>query len=174
MSTRATIESPADAVGTNRWYLSAAPIVRALVHVCVPMAAAMIVGAIYNVINRGFIGSQHTTAYLAAITFVTPLLGLIMGIGGMFGAGRGALISRLLGASEGSAEGWRNQARRVIRIVGSKIVGAVFGGGGLLLLHPPMACSVRMPPPCPPSSACSLRRSASSSSCAQRAPRARS
>ena len=56
----------ADAVGTNRWYLSAAPIVRALVHLCVPMAAAMIVGAVYNLINAGFIGSLHDSALLAA------------------------------------------------------------------------------------------------------------
>ena len=55
----------ADAVGTNRWYLSSAPIVRALVHLCVPMAAAMIVGALYNLINAGVIGSLHDTALLA-------------------------------------------------------------------------------------------------------------
>ena len=96
------LDSPtdADAVGTNRWYLSAAPIVRALVHLCVPMAAAMIVGAVYNVINAGFIGSLHDNALLAAVTFGTPLLGLVMAVGGVFGVGGGALISRLLGAAE--------------------------------------------------------------------------
>lgn len=77
-------------VGTNRWYLSAAPIVRALVHLCVPMAAAMIVTALYNVINAGFIGSLHDTALLAAVTFGTPLLGLVMALGGVFGVGGGA------------------------------------------------------------------------------------
>jgi multidrug efflux pump len=117
------LESPvkADAVGTNRWYLSAAPIVRALVHLCVPMAAAMIVGAVYNVINAGFIGSLHNTTFLAAITFGTPLLGLVMAIGGVFGVGGGALISWLLGA---------------FAVWGSVIAGAVFGGVGLLVLRP--------------------------------------
>src|SRR6187402_1929985 len=86
--------------GTNRWYLSSAPIVRALVHLCVPMAAAMIVGAVYNVINAGFIGSLHDATLLAAVTFAAPLLGLVMAVGGVFGVGGGALISRLLGASE--------------------------------------------------------------------------
>jgi hypothetical protein len=101
MST-ATLEPPvkAETVGSNRWYLSSAPIVRALVHLCAPMAAAMIVSAVYNVINAGFIGSLHNTALLAAITFGTPLLGLVMAVGGVFGVGGGALISRLLGASE--------------------------------------------------------------------------
>src|SRR3954453_18293184 len=89
-----------DVVGSNRWYLSAAPIVRALVHLCVPMAAAMIVTALYNVINAGFIGSLHDTALLAAVTFGTPLLGLVMAVGGVFGVGGGALVSRLLGVAE--------------------------------------------------------------------------
>jgi putative MATE family efflux protein len=137
MTTTITTEPQA---GTNRWYLSAAPIVRALVHLCVPMAAAMIVGAVYNVINAGFIGSQHNTAYLAAITFGTPLLGLIMGIGGMFGAGGGALISRVLGASE-SDPTRAGEVKHVASFAfwGSILLGVIFGGAGLLLLHPLVA-----------------------------------
>jgi Na+-driven multidrug efflux pump len=41
---------------SNRWYLSTAPIVRALIHLCVPMATAMIVTAVYNLINAGVVG----------------------------------------------------------------------------------------------------------------------
>jgi multidrug efflux pump len=139
MSTTANIESweSTGAAGTNRWYLSAAPIVRALIHLCVPMAAAMIVGAVYNVINAGFIGSQHNTSYLAAITFGTPLLGLVMGVGGVFGAGGGALMSRLLGAAE-HEPAKAGQIKRVASFAfwGSIVAGVVFGGVGLLLLHP--------------------------------------
>jgi multidrug efflux pump len=127
----------ADAVGTNRWYLSAAPVLRALLHLCVPMAAAMIVGAVYNVVNAGFVGSQHDTSLLAAITFGTPLLGLVMAIGGVFGVGGGALISRLLGASENDpskAAGIKHVSS--FAVWGSVIAGVVFGGLGLLFLHP--------------------------------------
>jgi multidrug efflux pump len=133
-------DSNANAAETNRWYLSAAPIIRALVHLCVPMAAAMIVGAVYNVINAGFIGSQHNTAYLAAITFGTPLLGLVMGVGGVFGAGGGALMSRLLGASE-HEPAKAGQIRNVASFAfwGAIIVGAILGGIGLLLLNPLVA-----------------------------------
>ena len=137
--TATTLDTPAqaDAAGTNRWYLSAAPIARALVHLCVPMAAAMIVGAVYNVINAGFIGSQHDSAMLAAITFGTPLLGLVMAIGGMFGAGGGALISRLLGAAENDpAKAGEIKNVSAFAVWGSVITGAVFGGLGLVLLHP--------------------------------------
>ncbi len=137
--TTTNLESPlqSDAVGTNRWYLSAAPIIRALVHLCVPMAAAMIVGAVYNVINAGFIGSLHDSTLLAAITFGTPLLGLVMAIGGVFGVGGGALISRLLGAAEHEpAKAGEIKHVSSFAVWGSVIAGAVFGGIGLLLLHP--------------------------------------
>jgi multidrug efflux pump len=122
---------------TNRWYLSSAPIVRALLHLCVPMAAAMIVGAVYNVINAGFIGSLHDSALLAAVTLGAPLLGLVMAVGGVFGVGGGALVSRLLGASENDpaqASGIKHVS--AFALWGSVIVGAILGGAGLLLLHP--------------------------------------
>jgi multidrug efflux pump len=137
-----SLESPAttDAAGTNRWYLSAAPIVRALVHLCVPMAAAMIVGAVYNVINAGFIGSLHDPALLAAITLGAPILGLVMAVGGVFGVGGGALISRLLGAAEHDpAKAGEIKHVSSFAVWGAVIAGAVFGGAGLLLLHPLVA-----------------------------------
>src|SRR6187402_3722079 len=109
------------AVGSNRWYLSAAPIVRALIHLCVPMAAAMIVGAVYNVINAGFIGSLHDSALLAAVTLGTPILGLVMAVGGVFGVGGGALISRLLGAAEHDPA----QAREIRRVSSFSVWGSV-------------------------------------------------
>ncbi len=127
----------ADAVGTNRWYLSSAPIVRALVHLCVPMAAAMIVGAVYNVINAGFIGSLRDSALLAAVTLGAPVLGLVMAVGGVFGVGGGALISRLLGAAEHEpAKAAEIKQVASFALWGSVIVGAVLGAVGLLLLHP--------------------------------------
>ncbi|GAA1441971.1 MATE family efflux transporter [Leifsonia poae] len=133
------LETPvkADAVGSNRWYLSTAPIIRALVHLCVPMAAAMIVGAVYNVINAGFIGSLHDSALLAAITFGTPILGLVMAVGGVFGVGGGALISRLLGAAEHDpAKAGEIKHVSSFALWGSVIAGVVLGGAGLLLLGP--------------------------------------
>jgi putative MATE family efflux protein len=137
MNTTSTTESPSEVVGSNRWYLSSAPIVRALLHLCVPMAAAMIVGAVYNVINSGFIGSLNDSTLLAAITFGAPLLGLVMAVGGVFGVGGGALISRLLGASENDPAR-ATEIKRVssFAVWSAVIVGAVLGGVGLLLLHP--------------------------------------
>src|SRR6478736_2153901 len=110
--------TPVDAPGTDRWFLSSAPVVSALVHLCVPMAAAMIVGALDNVVNAGFIGSLHDDALLAAVTLGSPVLALVMAIGNVFGVGGGALVSRLLGAAEHDG------------------AGAVLGGVALLLLGP--------------------------------------
>jgi multidrug efflux pump len=121
----------------NRWYLSTAPIVRALIHLCVPMATAMIVSAVYNVINAGVVGSLHDTALLAAITLGSPILGLVMAIGSVFGTGGGALISRLLGAAERDATR-ADEIKHVssFAVWGSVIAGVVFGGAGLLFLQP--------------------------------------
>jgi multidrug efflux pump len=139
MSTTTNPSSPEnpDAIAGNRWYLSSAPILRALVFLCVPMAAAMIVGALYNLINAGFIGSLDDTALLAAVTLGSPILGLLMGVGNVFGVGGGAMISRLLGAAEHDPAR-AVEIRRVsaFAVWGSVIAGAVLGGAGLLLLHP--------------------------------------
>jgi putative MATE family efflux protein len=137
MSTTSTTSTAAT---RNRWYLSAAPIARALVHLCVPMAAAMVVSAVYNVVNAGFIGAQHDTALLAAITFGTPLLGLVMAVGGVFGVGGSSLMSRLLGASEHDP----SRAAEIKRVAatslwGAVVTGLVLGAVGLLLLRPLVA-----------------------------------
>ena len=124
-------------VGSNRWYLSSAPLVRSLVHLCVPMAAALVVSAVYNVVNASFIGSLHDTALLAAVTLGAPLLGLVMAVGNVFGVGGGAMISRLLGASEHDP-GQAGRIRGVCSFAlwGSVVVGAACAVAGLALLHP--------------------------------------
>jgi multidrug efflux pump len=122
---------------TNRWYLSSAPIVSALLHLCVPMAAAMIVSAVYNLINAGFIGSLHDTTLLAAVTLGSPILALVMAIGNVFGVGGGAMISRLLGAAERDPA-QSSDIKRVaaFSLWGSVIAGAVIGAIALVLLQP--------------------------------------
>ncbi|MFT2816058.1 MATE family efflux transporter [Leifsonia sp. A12D58] len=126
--------------GSNRWYLSTAPIVRALIHLCVPMAAAFIVSAIYNVINAGFIGSLHDSTLLAAVTFGAPILGLVMAVGGVFGTGGSALISRLLGASEQDpARAGEIKHVASFSVWGAVIVGALLGAIGLVFLDPLVA-----------------------------------
>ncbi len=128
------------AVGSNRWYLSTAPMIRALVHLCVPMAAAMIVGAVYNLINAGVVGSLNDTALLAAITLGAPILGLVMAVGGVFGVGGGALAARLLGAAEHEpAKAQEVKHVTSFALWGAVVAGAVVGGLGLVFLQPLVA-----------------------------------
>lgn len=125
------------AVHSNRWYLSTAPILRALIHLCVPMAAALIVSAVYNVVNAGFIGSLHDATLLAAVTLASPVLGLVMAVGGVFGTGGSALISRLLGSSEHDPK-HADEIKHVasFAVWGAVAVGAALGALGLVFLHP--------------------------------------
>ncbi|WP_313811768.1 MATE family efflux transporter [Glutamicibacter sp.] len=125
---------------SDRWYLASAPIGRALIHLALPMAAAMVVGAIHNVINAGFLGSQNNTAFIAAVTFGTPILGLMMAIGNVFGVGGGAMISRLLGALEHQSAP-SDEIKRVssFTLWGAVVAGIAFAAIGLLLLQPLVA-----------------------------------
>lgn len=133
----------------NRFHLASAPIWRALVHLCVPMIAGMSVGAVYNVINSGFIGSLHSTPLLAALTFSLPVFALIMAVGGVFGVGGGTYISRLLGAQDrdeadadtGDGTAAESAATRIKQVSSftlwaSLAAGAVIGAIGVALAVP--------------------------------------
>ncbi len=117
--------------------LAKAPLWRALAHLCVPMMAALSVNTIYSIMNAGFIGSLHSTALLAAITYGLPVIALVMAVGGVFGVGAGTAISRLLGSLEEHPEHADDIKRMsAFAVYGSLIVGAVVGGVCLLLLGP--------------------------------------
>jgi len=136
----------------NRLSLASAPIWRALVHLCIPMIAGMSVGAVYNIINSGFIGSLHSTPLLAALTFSLPVFALIMAVGGVFGVGGGTYISRLLGSQEQEgvdaatpspslSTGAAAAASRIKNVSsftlwGSLAVGVVIGIAGLVFATP--------------------------------------
>ncbi len=81
----------------NQYYLQDAPILKSLMHLCIPMMLAISAGVIYNIINAYFIGTLHNTSLLAALTFGLPILTIAMAIGAAFGVGGSTYISRLLG-----------------------------------------------------------------------------
>lgn len=117
--------------------LAKAPLWRALAHLCIPMMAALSVNTIYSIMNAGFIGSLHSTALLAAITYGLPVLALVMAVGGVFGVGAGTAISRLLGGLDEHPESADDIKRMsAFAVYGSLIVGSLVGGVCLLLLGP--------------------------------------
>ncbi|WP_159807912.1 MATE family efflux transporter [Cellulomonas citrea] len=126
----------------DRYYLLQAPMPRALAHLAVPMMAATSVGILYSVVNAGFVGSLGSTALLAAITLGLPLTALVMAVGGVFGTGGAAAVSRLVGELDGAVPEAAAELRLRIRrysaftVWGSVAAGAIVGALGLLWLTP--------------------------------------
>jgi putative MATE family efflux protein len=71
-----------------------------LISLSVPAISAMLVGALYNVIDTMFIGLLDDTPSIGAATIVFPLFMLISAIGLAFGMGAASPISRYLGSGE--------------------------------------------------------------------------
>ena len=126
---------------SNRYHLAAAPIWRALMHLCIPMIAGFSVGTVYNIINAGFIGSLHSTPMLAALTFAMPVFALIMAVGGVFGVGGGTYISRLLGSLEDTGADATRTGERIKQVSSFTLwaalaAGAVIGVIGVIFATP--------------------------------------
>ncbi|MGC3994206.1 MAG: MATE family efflux transporter [Propionicimonas sp.] len=129
----------------DRYYLMDAPLTRALVHLAVPMMAAVAAGMVYSIINAGFIGSLGSTPLLAAITFGLPLTALVMAVGGVFGTGGSSAVSRYLGELENATPEAAGTLRAKVRaysaftVWGAALAGVVVAVLGLVFLHPLVA-----------------------------------
>ncbi len=86
--------------------LARGPIPRALRSLTIPAAAAMLVNAIYSVVDTGFIGLLDSTEALGASGVVFPIFLIIAALGLTFGTGAASVISRRLG------EGRSQEARK--------------------------------------------------------------
>ncbi|WP_026895465.1 MATE family efflux transporter [Clostridiisalibacter paucivorans] len=62
-----------------------------------PAILAMLVNAIYNVVDTMFVGMLNNTSAIAAVSVVFPIFMLIGAVGLTFGVGAASYISRLLG-----------------------------------------------------------------------------
>jgi putative MATE family efflux protein len=138
----ASIPDAQGAPRDDRYHLLEAPMNRALVHLAVPMMAAVLVGVAYNIVNAGFIGALGSTALLAAITFGLPVTALVMAVGGVFGTGGSSAVARHLGELESSSGQKADELRARIRaysaftVWGAAGVGTLVAVAGLLLLGP--------------------------------------
>ncbi len=81
---------------------------KALRTLAIPAVTAMMVNAVYNVVDTAFIGLLHDTASIGAAAILFPVFMLIGAIGLTFGMGAASLISRQLGAND--ADGARKTA----------------------------------------------------------------
>ncbi|KXZ40227.1 putative efflux protein, MATE family [Alkalithermobacter thermoalcaliphilus JW-YL-7 = DSM 7308] len=92
---------------------------KVLINLSIPATVAMMVNALYNIVDAIFIGRGVGTLAIGALAVVFPIQILIMGFAQMIGIGAASLISRSLGAKDNE---------RVYQAVGNAYVLAVFIG----------------------------------------------
>lgn len=63
----------------------------------IPGIIAMLVNAVYNIVDTMFVGMLHDTAAMGAVSIAFPIFTLIAAFGQMFGVGAASYLSRLLG-----------------------------------------------------------------------------
>ncbi len=80
--------------------LGSDPIGKLLASYSIPAVIAMLVNAIYNVVDRIFIGKFAGEAALAGLTIVFPAMMLIFAFAGLIGTGGASLVSIRLGEND--------------------------------------------------------------------------
>ncbi len=68
-----------------------------LIKLALPGIVAMLVNAVYNIVDTMFVGMLNNTSAIAAVSVAFPMFIMIAAFGQMFGVGAGSYISRLLG-----------------------------------------------------------------------------
>lgn len=77
--------------------LGNAPVLKLLIEFSIPAIVGMVVNAIYNIVDRMFVGNMVGENGLAALTFSFPLMTLIFAIAMLVGQGGTSLIAISLG-----------------------------------------------------------------------------
>lgn len=80
--------------------LGETPVRDALIKLSIPSIIAMLINAVYNLVDTFFIGQLNNAGAMAAAAVAFPLMMLVGSVGGMFGIGGGSYLSRLLGEKD--------------------------------------------------------------------------
>ncbi|MDR1399729.1 MAG: MATE family efflux transporter [Treponema sp.] len=78
--------------------METAPVGAAIIRLALPMVAAMLAQAIYNMTDMFFIGQTGDPNMVAAVSLAFPLFMLSQAVGNIFATGGSSYISRMLGA----------------------------------------------------------------------------
>ncbi len=114
----------------NSDLLGETPIPKLVMKLSIPAITAMLVNAVYNIVDTFFVGLLGDTGAIGAVTIAFPLFFIVAAIGQTFGVGGGAYISRLLG------EGREGDAEKVLitATVTSIIMGIILSFIGIVFL----------------------------------------
>lgn len=80
--------------------LGTAPIGKLLTQYSVPAIIAMIVNAVYNIVDRIFIGQFAGESALAGLTVTFPMMMLVLAFAGLIGSGSASLLAIKLGKND--------------------------------------------------------------------------
>ena len=117
---------------SNEYYLAEATPTRAVLHMCLPMLAAMAVNVLANLVDAFFIGQLGKAEALAAVALALPFMAVVMAFGDLVGTGSATLIARLLGSHEVP----RARQASATSTACALILGTVLGLGVLACLEP--------------------------------------
>lgn len=103
-----------------------------LIKLAIPGIIAMLVNAVYNVVDTMFVGMLGNTSAIGAVSIAFPIFIIIAAFGQMFGVGAGSYISRLLGENN------KNQADKTTSTTffTSLATGIVFTVLGFIFIEP--------------------------------------
>jgi len=95
------------------------PISKLLIKYSMPAVIAMMVNAIYNIVDRMFIGQYAGENALAGLTIIFPIMMIIFAFAGLIGAGSAALMSVKLGEKnhEGAQKVFGNGLAMAVMLV---------------------------------------------------------
>lgn len=106
--------------------LGVKPITKLLLQFSIPAVVAMIVNAIYNIVDRIFVGKYVGENALAGLTITFPVMMMIFAFAGLVGAGGAALMSIRFGEKD---------IRGVSHVLGNMLtIGTIITGATLLII----------------------------------------
>ncbi|OON96791.1 MAG: hypothetical protein ATN36_04785 [Epulopiscium sp. Nele67-Bin005] len=85
---------------SNNDILSDMPVSKAIMKIGIPAISAMLVMAIYNLVDTYFIGLLNDDLALAAVSVAFPIMSMMTAIGQVLGAGSAAALGRALGSDK--------------------------------------------------------------------------
>ncbi len=105
-------------------------ILKLLFKLSTPAIIAMLVSAIYNLVDTFFVGMLNDNGAMGAVSIAFPIFMVIVAVGQTMGVGSGAYISRLLGSKD------IDQAKRVAvtSLITSAVVGLIITLTGLVFI----------------------------------------
>ena len=106
-------------------------VLKLLFRLSTPAIIAMLVSAVYNLVDTFFVGMLNDNGAMGAVSIAFPIFMVIVAVGQTMGVGSGAYISRLLGSKN------IDEARRVAMtsIVTSAVVGLIISLAGFTFME---------------------------------------